>query len=146
GIIYHGSAQNFRAQLIATSDSVDLALLRVLVRGGVPVVRGLAETGRTGDPVAIAGFPLGLDSTLTGDWRRTGVAAAIGTGTIVGADPGLLTLDGYGAGGSSGSPLFDAAGLVAGVLFGGDPASGGRVVYAVPARHIGELLRKAGVR
>jgi len=44
--------------------------------------------------------------------------------------------------GSSGSPLFNGAGEVTGIVFGGDPASGGRTVYAVPVRILEELLRK----
>jgi S1-C subfamily serine protease len=55
-----------------------------------------------------------------------------------------LQLDAYAAHGSSGSPVFDARGLVVGVVYGGASESNGRIVYAVPAaRLIQQLPRDA---
>ena len=53
----------------------------------------------------------------------------------------LVQIDGYGAEGASGSPVFDGNGQVVGVLYGGQEGTGGRIVYAVPARKVLELLR-----
>ena len=138
GFLFNGSSQNFRAQLVGVADSADLALLMVRVRAGVPAVRGLGGTVQTGDPVAALGFPAGLDPA--GRWRSEGVRAVGFTGTARRAGPDLIEIDSYGVSGSSGSPLFSADGRVVGVVYGGDPASGGRIVYAVPARRVEQLL------
>lgn len=145
GIIFNGSNQNFRAELVAADDSAELALLSVRVRGGVPVIRGLGSAPRTGDPVAILGFPLGFDFPLGTDWRRTGVSVSRFAGTVLKARDDGLEVDGYGAGGSSGSPVFNAAAEVTGVVYGGDPRTGGRVVYAVPVGRVVRLLERAGL-
>ena len=144
GFLFEGSRQNFRARLLAVADSADLALLVVLVRGGVPAVTGLGSASRPGEPVAMLGFPAGLDPA--GIWRTRGVRAVGLTGTVRRAGPDLIELDGYGASGSSGGPVFAADGRVVGMVFGGDPESEGRVVYAVTTIQITRLLEKLGVR
>jgi len=144
GVIFNGSSQNFRAELLATADSADLAILSVQIHGGVPFVRGIAAEVKPGDPVAVFGFPFGFDSPPGPDWRRLGVVATSSPGTIRSATGGIMEVDGYGAAGSSGSPVFDAAGEVVGVVFGGERNSGGRTLYAVPAPLVAGLLRKAG--
>ncbi len=140
GVIFNGSSQNFRAEPVKAADSADLTLLTVRVRGGVPVVKGLARRIQHGEPVAMLGFPFGLDFPLGGDWRRVGVRISRFSGTIRGTGADRIEIDGYGVSGSSGSPVFNAAGEVVGVVFGGDPASGGRTVYAVPVRVLQDLL------
>jgi len=54
----------------------------------------------------------------------------------------VVQVDGYGAPGSSGSPLFDREGRVAAVLYGGEPNSAGKVIYAVPAHVVVEYLQR----
>ena len=143
GFLFNGSSQNFRAQLVGVSDSADLAVLKVRVRAGVPTVRSLGGALQGGDPVAALGFPVGLDPA--GRWRIEGVRAVGFTGTTRRVGPDFTEIDSYGVSGSSGSPLFGADGRVVGMVFGGDPASGGRIVYAVPARRVTELLEKLGL-
>lgn len=145
GAIFNRTAQNFRAALVAVSDSADLALIRVRVRGGVPDALPLATGVATGDPVAALGYPFGFDFPMGGDWRQVGVSAATFSGTVTRAAGGTLEIDGYGATGSSGSPLLDGTGAVVGVIYGGDPRSHGRVLYAVPAAELAALMRKAGL-
>jgi len=142
GVLFNGSSQNFRAELVGTADSADLALLVVRVARGVPVVRTLGTGAYRGEPVAMLGFPFGFDFQLGGDWRRVGVRVSRFTGTVRAVGRDRLEIDGYGVSGSSGSPMFNGAGEVTGIVFGGDPASGGRTVYAVPVRILEELLRK----
>jgi S1-C subfamily serine protease len=142
GVLFNGSNQNFRAELAGTADSADLALLVVRVARGVPVVRTLGTGAYRGEPVAMLGFPFGFDFQLGGDWRRVGVRVSRFTGTVRAVGRDRLEIDGYGVSGSSGSPMFNGAGEVTGIVFGGDPASGGRTVYAVPVRILEELLRK----
>jgi S1-C subfamily serine protease len=142
GIIFNGSNQNFRAELVALADSADLALLSVRVRGGVPVVRGIGAPPRRGDPVVILGFPFGFDFPMGADWRSRGVSLTRFAGTVRAVRDEAIEVDGYGAGGSSGSPLFNAAGEILGVIYGGDPGAAGRIVYAVPAGRVQAMLNK----
>ncbi|MGE3526797.1 MAG: trypsin-like peptidase domain-containing protein [Gemmatimonadales bacterium] len=145
GVIFNGSAQNFRADIarLPADPESDLALVRVHVRGGVPVVKGLAPADqpvRTGEPVAMIGFPLGLDMEMGGDWTRVGVSASLTTGIISKSPPERLVILGYGAQGSSGSPVFDRDGSVIGVVYGGQADSDGRIVLAVPVREAWALV------
>jgi S1-C subfamily serine protease len=140
GFLFEGSRQNFRARLLGVSDSADLAVLVVRVRGGVPAVAGLGDPPRPGDPVALLGFPAGLDPG--GTWRTDGVRAVGFTGTVRRVTPALIEVDGYGVSGSSGGPVFNAQGRVVGMIFGGDPQSTGRIVYAIPTFRIINLLDK----
>src|SRR2546430_11942327 len=63
-------------------------------------------------------------------------------GTVSKVLAGLVQVDGYGAPGSSGSPMFDRAGRVAAVLYGGEPNSAGEIIYAVAAPMVGDDLRR----
>ena len=137
---FSGSRQWFPGRLVGVAESTDVGVLRVDIRGGTPRVAGFARDGRPlerGDPVAIIGYPLGEDLPME---RRgpTGVVAdptlTVGTVSKVLAD--LVQVDGYGAPGSSGSPIFDRQGHVAAVLFGGDRKSLGKIIYAIPARQV----------
>ena len=145
GIIFNGTGQNFRAELVATADSADLALLVTRIRGGMPVIHGLGTLPQRAAPVAILGFPFGLDFPVGSDWRHVGVSLSRFAGTVQTIRPDALEVDAYGAGGSSGSPVFNGDGQVVGVIYGGDPRTSGRIVYAVPAPEVEALLRKAGI-
>lgn len=143
GIVFDGSKQNFRADIDKVSEHADLALLRVSVHRGVPVIKGLADSARSleaGEPAAVLGFPLGLDIAGGKDWTDLGVAATLTLGTVSRVLPDLVQLDSYGAQGSSGSPILDKSGTVIGVLYGGQPGSNGRILYGVPVRFVYELL------
>jgi S1-C subfamily serine protease len=146
GMIFNGSNQNFRAELVLAADSADVALLSVRVSGGVPVVRGLGASPRAGEPVAVLGFPFGFDSPPGPDWQRDGVRATTFAGTILNVRSERLEVDSYGSAGSSGSPLLNSAGEVAGMVFAGERGTSGRVVYAVPARALTGIVAKAGIR
>jgi S1-C subfamily serine protease len=143
GFLFEGSRQNFRARLLGVSDSADLAVLVVRIPGGVPAVAGLGDLPGPGDPVALLGFPVGLDPG--GVWRREGVRAVGLTGTVRRVGPELIEVDGYGASGASGGPIFNAKGQLVGMVFGGDSQSDGRVVYAVTTTYITRLLERLGV-
>jgi S1-C subfamily serine protease len=143
GVVFNGSAQNFRADVVRVHPDADLALLRVSVHRGFPTVRALARPDRTGgmgEPVGIMGFPLGLDLVHGQDWSSMGAAATLSLGTVSRVLPDLLQLDSYGAQGSSGSPVFDRKGDVLGVVYGGQKGSNGRILYAVPVRFVHEVL------
>ena len=143
GIVFEGSTQNFRAELISTHPDVDMALLRVRVRGGTPAVASLRWRDPSvvvGDAVAILGYPLGLDLPMGGDWKEVGIAATVMTGSVTRVLPSLIQFDSFGVEGSSGSPVFDREGNVVGIVYGGETGRGGRIVYAVPIVYALELL------
>lgn len=142
GVVYHGTGQNFRADLVAVHDTADIAVLRVVVRGGVPAVQGLApnDTLTPGSPVALLSFPHGLELPMGGEWKRVGVSVSTLTGSVSRVLPDLIQLEGYGAEGSSGSPVFNARGEVVGIVFGGERGTGGRILYAAPVRDVLSLL------
>lgn len=143
GVVFNGSPQNFRAELVRVHPDADLALIHTSVRRGVPTVKAIAPASRAGvmgEPVAVLGFPLGVDIAKGQEWTRSGAAVTLTLGTVSRVLPEILQLDSYGAQGASGSPIFDRDGTVLGVLFGGQPGSNGRIIYAVPARYVQELL------
>jgi len=114
------------------------------VNGGVPTVKGLSSSadGHPGDPVAIIGFPLGVElPMLASKDERPAAKTTFTAGTISKVLPDLVQIDGYGAEGSSGSPIFDRKGDVIAILYGGQPGTSGRVVFAVPASYATRLLK-----
>ncbi|MEO8293964.1 MAG: trypsin-like peptidase domain-containing protein [Gemmatimonadota bacterium] len=144
GVIFNGSKQNFKADLVALhpGTSIDLALIRASVRGGTPIIHSLGTSEpQAGDPVATIGFPLGLDMEMGGNWQEVGVTASLNTGVVSKALPDQLVITGYGAAGMSGSPIFDGEGNVVGIVFGGQRESNGRIVLGVPVRFALELLQ-----
>jgi S1-C subfamily serine protease len=141
GVAFNGSGSTYRARFLAAHDSADVAVLRIVI-GRMPRVQGLGSEvpPEVGDPVALIGFPLGLDLPMGGDWRQVGLKASTITGTVSRILPDLVQIDGYGTAGASGSPVFGAAGRVIAVLSGGEKESNGRIVYAVPVRAAVEVL------
>jgi len=133
------SRQTFPARVAMLSEEADVALIKVDIPGGVPTVSALnarPDTLRQGDPVALIGFPLGMDLPMTGEVVRTSLLA----GTVSKSLPEVLQVDGYGAEGASGSPIFDETGAVIGILYGGAPDTGGRIVFGVPSSFALKLL------
>ncbi len=128
---FSDSPQVWPARLVAESQEVDLAAIRVEnIEGAIPVVRGLnsrPDTLGTGIPVASLGFPLGGGVEGSGGIARPLVTA--GVLSVLG--PVQIQVHGYGDVGASGSPVFDAAGEVVGVLFGGFTQGSDQVLVAV---------------
>ena len=111
------------------------------MRGGTPVVPGIATSAPVvGEPVVTIGYPKGVDLAGT-DLVHLGANATLTAGTISRLSGNVIQIDGYGATGASGSPYLDAQGRVVAVLNAGDSDSGGRIVYAVPASRIEEMLQ-----
>lgn len=145
---FSGSRQWFPARLLGVADSAagDVGVVKTEIRGGTPRVVGFAAEPQAiarGDPVAIIGYPLGEDLPME-HFGGTGVIAdpTLTVGTISKALPNVLQVDGYGAPGSSGSPIFDRSGRVAAVLYGGNRESQGRIIYAVPAAAVIAYLNR----
>ncbi|HJP57718.1 MAG TPA: trypsin-like peptidase domain-containing protein [Gemmatimonadales bacterium] len=145
-VVLDGSSQTWPAEIVSVHGVADLALLRVKTPSRLPAVRAIAPSTAAideGAPVAMLGYPLGLDLQMGGDWREVGVSATSMQGTVSRVLPTLVQVDGYGAQGSSGSPIFNARGEVVAVLYGSERDSAGRIIYGVPVRFVHELLRDA---
>ncbi|MEO8448486.1 MAG: trypsin-like peptidase domain-containing protein [Gemmatimonadota bacterium] len=140
GVMFNGTAQNFRGSVAKVDSTADVALVVVPLKGGAPVIRGLGANPAPSDPVAVVGFPLGLDMPADKDWRTVGVTATTLTGTVTAADATAIRIDGYGAQGSSGSAVFNGKGELVGIVFGGEKGSSGRIVYAVPVGAIRRVM------
>ena len=143
---FSGSRQWFPGRLVGVADSADVGVVRVDIRGGTPRVAGFARAPGSltrGDPVAIIGYPLGEDLPMERLGERDVVAdPTLTVGTVSKVLAGLVQVDGYGAPGSSGSPMFDRAGRVVAVLYGGNPESHGRIIYALPAAMVTAYLKQ----
>ena len=131
---FSGSKQWFQGRFVGVADTADVGVLRVDVRGGTPRVLGLVDRAgglQRGDPVAIIGYPLGEDLPM----ERQGQVAdpTLTVGTVSKVLSHVVQVDGYGAPGSSGSPIFDRGGYVVAVLYGGNRESQGKIIYGVPA-------------
>ena len=135
------------ATIEQVSGSDELAFLRITRRGTYPTVSGVARdmsAARLGDPIGILGYPLGTSTVgMDGDISALRPSVTLGVGTVSKVLDETLQLDAYAAQGSSGSPVFDSRGLVVGVVFGGAPESGGRIVYAVPSSRLAGQLPTA---
>lgn len=139
------SDQVFPAQLVSSSANADIAVLRAgNIVGSVPTIAGLntrVDTLQAGVPVAYIGFPLGgAPESLGGDARVARPLIASGIVSTWGRD--RIAIQGRGAAGASGSPIFDAAGRTVGLLFGGVRNGEGEVVYGVPAGEIARALER----
>ena len=90
-----------------------------------------------------SGFPLGVDIGIEGTGFKGKARASLNPGTVSKLMERLTQIDAYAAQGSSGSPVFDARGIVVGVVYGGPTDAQGKIVYAVPpARLLAEIRRK----
>ncbi len=141
---FSGSAQWFRAQLVGVAPQADLGAIRVDIRGGTPRVADIARDApviQRGEPVAILGYPLGEDLPMEHQREGTIADPTLTAGIVSKVLPNLVQLDAYGAPGSSGSPVFDRAGRVVAVLYGGDRDAHGKIVFAVPGPALAEYLQ-----
>lgn len=141
-IQFSNSRQVWRATVLGASADADLAAIRVEgIVGTIPTIPlPDSVTARPGDPIATIGFPGGTNLPMRSQGEENLVRTTLTAGTIAKALRDVLQIDGYGAQGASGSPIFDASGNLLGVLSGGEAGSNGRIVYAVPVPYVTALL------
>jgi S1-C subfamily serine protease len=134
---FNNTVTPFRlVRVVKVSETDELAWLAMDGGGPYPTVQGVARAAevRVGAPVALLGYPLGTGTAGMGgaiNALRPVSTLTVGTASKVLGD--TLQLDVYAAQGSSGSPVFNGAGIVVGVLFGSPTESNGRIIYAVPS-------------
>ncbi|MEP6690907.1 MAG: trypsin-like peptidase domain-containing protein [Gemmatimonadaceae bacterium] len=127
---------------VSDNPDEDIGVLKIDAPGPFPVIDGIESTpAAVGAPIAIIGYPLGIELPMEGSAARVTASSTLGAGTISKELPHLVQIDAYAAEGSSGSPVFDAKGRVIGVVYGGARESAGRIVFAVPAAAVTALLR-----
>jgi S1-C subfamily serine protease len=147
---FSGSRQWFEARTLGVSDDADVGVIKVSIRGGTPRVTGIEHDARNvqrGDPVGIIGYPLGFDLPMEGRDLQSFIAEpTLTVGTVSKVLGNVVQVDGYGAPGSSGSPIFDRNGRVIGVLYGGQQESNGKIIFAVPASFVLSYLTTQSVR
>jgi S1-C subfamily serine protease len=144
------SDQVWPARFLGASPDreADLAVVRVeRIQGRVPAITvpDPAPPVRPGDPVATIGFPLGTDLPMHAGTEHNIVRATLTAGIVSKVLPNDIQIDGYGAQGASGSPVFDRDGRLVGVLYGGESGTNGRIVYLVPVNSVTTLLRALGL-
>jgi pSer/pThr/pTyr-binding forkhead associated (FHA) protein/S1-C subfamily serine protease len=133
-VAFNGGKLAWRARLTATHRSADVALIRVLAWGHVFPLRAvnLNPAPTAGEPVAIMGFPGGPNAG-GGNWTERGLKVLTSKGTVASVSGSLVVIDGYGAPAAGGSPVFNSAGEVVGII-SGEPAS--RLLQAVSASEL----------
>jgi len=144
GVVFSGSTQFWRGELVGVSPEADIGVFRVSIKGGTPRVAGLARTREgieRGDPVAILGYPLGFDLPMEAQGGQPIAEPTLTVGTVSKALTAVIQVDAYGAPGSSGSPIFDREGKVIAMLYGGERESQGKIIFAVPAYVVADYLK-----
>ena len=141
GVQFTGSDQVWPVRVVGSAPDSDLVLLQMeMLLGTVPTVRGLNAAGPTGDVVAMIGFPQGGGGAASENSSLP--APVLWAGILLEEADDGMEISGYGAPGSSGSPVFDARGEVVGIVYGGRPGGAPGSVFAVPARELETLLAR----
>jgi len=147
---FSGTTSVLRAIVERLSADADIATVQITDAGTFPVVRGLqpdSVRSSVGDPIALLGYPGGLDAPMGGTSEHPVVTPTLAPGTIGKILPdSLLQLDAYSQTGASGSPVLDRKGQVIGIEFGGLRESGGRIVLGLPIKRATPLLSSSSSR
>jgi serine protease Do len=128
-----------RADVISLGQGeLDIAILKIRGYNGpyMKKVDWATSNAKQGEPAALIGFPRGTMVALdSSDIVRTSMSAGIFSKIT----PNRIQFDGFSQGGSSGSPIFNAAGEVVAVHFAGLTGVTG-LGFAVPISRVATLL------
>lgn len=141
-VIFSNTTDWLPAHVVRIAGGADLALIQLDRDGPFPTVQGIAPHAAdtpVGKAVAIMGYPLGVDTPMEGTGMHITARNTLVAGTVSKNLAAVMQIDAYAGEGSSGSPVFDTAGNVVGVVYGGARESGGRIVYAVPSDSVDAL-------
>lgn len=119
--------REFKAEIKGTDEKLDLAVLKIDVKGKLPVAKlGDSDTIQVGEWVMAIGNPFGLNQTVT-----AGIVSA--TGRVIGSGPydDFIQTDASINPGNSGGPLFNAKGRVIGIN-AAIVAGGQGIGFAIP--------------
>jgi serine protease Do len=133
------------AEVIATDERTDVAVLRVLDAGDLPVAEFTEALPRVGDLAVALGSPLGLENTVTSG-VVSGLDRAI-PGAVEAGIPalsGLIQTDAALSPGSSGGALIDADGRVIGmnVAFIPPQLRAVSIGFAIPAALVVDVVEQ----
>ena len=134
--------REFKAVIKGTDQKLDLAVLKIDVKGQLPVAElGNSDSIQVGEWVIAIGNPFGLNQTVT-----AGIISA--TGRVIGSGPydDFIQTDASINPGNSGGPLFDANGKVIGINTA-IVAGGQGIGFAIPinmAKDVLPQLEKGG--
>jgi S1-C subfamily serine protease len=124
---------------LSSSKETDVALLKIQVPDlkPLPLARGELEEANPGDPVAIIGYPLGLDPLRRSNEHTIEPALSPGVVNRVGRESIQVTLRAFR--GNSGGPVLTSNGDVIGILTAnmGD----GSIALCTPIGAVIELLK-----
>jgi S1-C subfamily serine protease len=145
--VVFSDGRDVEARVEGTDPATDLALVRVVEAGLLPVTIGRSEDLRVGQLVIAIGNPLGFQSTVS-----TGVVSALGrnlrgrSGRLI---ENVIQTDVALNPGNSGGPLVDSRGRVVGVNTAMIRMAQG-LCFAIPSRTmtwvVGELMTQGRVR
>ncbi|HYE91141.1 MAG TPA: trypsin-like peptidase domain-containing protein [Terriglobales bacterium] len=130
------NGEKFPARTIGLDPVLDLALLRVEGKNGVPTARfGDSSTLRVGEEVVAIGNPIGLDQTMT-----RGIVSGLNRLLPGVSDQPMIQTDAPINPGNSGGPLVDRCGSVMGInTFISEEAQS--IGFAVPINAVKAVLR-----
>jgi len=131
------------ARVVRVDDRAELATVQPEADGPYPAVLGVAASSAAvtaGSPVALIGYPLGLDTPMDSSGSDFIARPSLFGGMVSKTVDGIVQIDAYAGHGSSGSPVFDRRGAVVGVVYGGMREGNGRIVLAVSVDRLHALL------
>lgn len=141
---FANSDQVWTARILAWDREHDLALIKIdAILGTVPTVAGLnlrPDSILVGAPVLMIGYPLGGTLAPSPRAHHSIVAPLADAGTVASVASGRFEVRGYGAVGSSGSPIFDSRGEVVAIAYGGRSVADVHYTAAVWSSAVSALL------
>ena len=130
------NGEKYPARVIGLDPVLDLALLRVEGKNGVPSARfGDSSSLRVGEEVVAIGNPIGLDQTMT-----RGIVSGLNRLLPGVSDQPMIQTDAPINPGNSGGPLVDRCGAVVGInTFISEEAQS--IGFAVPVNAVKSVLK-----